>query len=478
MSRIFWTMLTFFSVLMIAWQPMFSRAEETLTQNDEVEEGEAQQGIETELRQAMNEQVEVYVAENRAWLQVEIGIIGTASDDILQRSMAMVREKGYYGLLIELDTPGGALAATRTMVRQLLTAPFPVAVWVGPAGARAGSAGAFITLAGHIAAMAPGTNIGAAQPVQATGQDIEDSDIKRKIESDTVAFIESIAKLRGRNTEMAASFVVNSVSITAEDALDHNVIDFVVRTPQELLQAMDGRQIELAGRDFTLETSDAQVFIYEKSLRERFLEILSNPNIFYLLFIAGLIGIGIELTNPGAMVPGVLGAISMIMALIATSVLPVNFGAMLLILVSLAFMVAEVFIPSFGILGIGGVIAFVVGSVLLIDSSGELGLEVSWLTILPGALAVVGFGIAVSFLVYRTEHSGARSGVEAMTGRLASAIEDFTEGSGRVRFEGEYWRARLADGVAGAEVKQGDVLEITEVQGLELIVRPSLSTLS
>jgi len=414
---------------------------------------------------------EFYQPSNRAWLQVDIGIIGTASDEILQNAMQLVEKNGYYGLLIALDTPGGALEATRNMVKKILSSPFPIAVWVGPPGGRAGSAGAFITLAANVAAMAPGTNIGAAQPVQATGQDIEDSDIKRKIENDTVAFMESIAKVRGRNVDMAVSFVSNSLSITAEEALENQVIDILARTPAELMVRMDGLQVKIGDRSVTLQTGDGQIFLYEKSTRELLLEILSNPNIFYLLFIAGIIGLGIELTNPGVMIPGVLGGIALITALIATSVLPINFGAMLLILVSIAFMVAEVFVPSFGILGIGGFIAFLIGSVLLVDSGSELGLGISWVTIAPAAIAVAGFGGLVSYLVVRNDRSRVSSGVEGMRGQQAIAYEDFSEGRGRVKVNGEYWQAHMlkdTDQLA----KQGDPLEVVEVKGLVLIVRP------
>lgn len=412
-----------------------------------------------------------YQPLNEGWLRVEIGIIGSASADILANSIAEVRDKGYSGLLIVLDTPGGALEATRAMVKQILATPFPIAVWVGPSGARAGSAGAFITLAAHVAAMAPGTNIGAAHPVQATGQDIEDSEMKKKIENDTVAFMESIAKVRGRNEQMAISFVVNSLSVTADEALKENVIDMVVGSPDEMLRQMNGLSVTINDQKQQLDTSDAQIFVYEKSLREQFLEIISNPNLFYLLFIVGIIGLGIELTNPGALIPGVLGGIALIMALIATSVLPVNFGAMLLILISVAFMVAEVFIPSFGILGIGGFVAFLIGSVLLIDSSDELGLTISWWTIVPGALGVAAFGGLVSYLVMKTERTQVHSGVEGLKGHRALAIESFGNGRGRVRMDGEYWNARLADGVQ-RQIEEGEELNVVAVDGLTLIVEP------
>jgi membrane-bound serine protease (ClpP class) len=270
---------------------------------------------------------------------------------------------------------------------------------------------------------------------------------------------------------MAISFVVNSLSVTADEALKENVIDMVVGSPDEMLRQMNGLSVTINDQKQQLDTSDAQIFVYEKSLREQFLEIISNPNLFYLLFIVGIIGLGIELTNPGALIPGVLGGIALIMALIATSVLPVNFGAMLLILISVAFMVAEVFIPSFGILGIGGFVAFLIGSVLLIDSSDELGLTISWWTIVPGALGVAAFGGLVSYLVMKTERTQVHSGVEGLKGHRALAIESFGNGRGRVRMDGEYWNARLADGVQ-RQIEEGEELNVVAVDGLTLIVEP------
>ncbi|SMF46910.1 NfeD family protein [Pseudobacteriovorax antillogorgiicola] len=410
-----------------------------------------------------------YQKLNSAWLEVEIGIIGAASDDILMAAFEQVTQDGLSGLVITLDTPGGALQATRTMVKRILSAPFPVVVWVGPSGAHAGSAGAFITLSGHVAAMAPGTNIGAAHPIQASGQDIEEGEAAKKIENDTIAFMESIADLRGRNKEMAISFVENSLSITAEEALENKVIDFVEPSLQSLFKTMDGKVVTVRDeKQVTLETASVDVVRYEKNLRQEFLEILSNPNVFYLLFVAGIIGIGFELTHPGSMVPGVIGGICIIIALISTSVLPINFGAMILILASIAFMIAEVFIPSFGILGIGGFIAFVIGSVLLVDSSNELGLRISWFTIVPGALAIAGFGAAVAWLVYKVEKSKVTSGAEGIVGKQGLVLNDFVEGQGQVRLEGEIWSAQSMN---QESFSKGQEVVVDSRNGLRLIVK-------
>lgn len=403
------------------------------------------------------------------WLEVDIGIIGTASDDILEDAIEEVKENGYGGLFIKMDTPGGSLEATRSMVKNIMKAPFPVVIWVGPDGARAGSAGAFITLSAHIAAMAPGTNIGAAHPVQAGGKDIEKGDIGKKIENDTVAFMESIAESRNRNIEMAVSFVVNSLSVTAKEALENKVIDLVASSRAELFEKIDGKEVKLQnGSIINLKTSSVNFEYFEKSLRQKFLEIISNPNLFYLLFVAGLIGIGFELTHPGSLIPGVVGGISMILALIATSVLPVSFGAMILIVVSIAFMVAEIFIPSFGILGIGGFIAFIIGSVLLVDPNNEQGLRISWTTIAPGALAVASFGLLVAYLVLKTERSVVQSGREGMIGMEGVVISPFVNGKGKVRIGGEIWSASASD---GDDLKIDEVVKVCDINGLELFVK-------
>ena len=301
-------------------------------------------------------------ADTGSWLVVKIGLVGAASADILSSAVDDVAEKGMVGLLVELDTPGGSLENTRSMVKEIMNAPFPVIVWVGPSGARAGSAGAFITLSAHIAAMAQGTNIGAAHPVQASGKDIDKGDMHKKVENDAIAFIESIADTRGRNKEMATSFVINSLSITAQEALDHEVIDLIANDKREIFNSLKGRKLQISKQRFFVMPENVPKFVpYQTSAKQEFLKVLSNPNLFYLLFIGGLMGIGFELTHPGSLIPGVLGAISLLLSLIAMSVLPVNFGGLILILAAVGFMVAEVFLPSFGILGIGGIVAFVIG---------------------------------------------------------------------------------------------------------------------
>lgn len=411
-------------------------------------------------------------AEASTWVEVEIGIIGPSSDDILQSAVAIVKERGADGLVIKLDTPGGALDVTRSMVKTLLNAEFPVVVWVGPSGSRAASAGAFITMAAHVATMAPGTNIGAAHPVQVgfgggkENKNDNDDHMAKKIENDTAAFIESIAKTRGRNVEMARSFVLTSASITAEQALGNKVIDFLAADLSSLYAQLNGREITLAsGTKMAVKADAPQVITYEPSIRQSFLAILSNPNLFYLLFIAGLIGLGFELTHPGALFPGVVGGLAMILALISMSILPVSFGALLLLLIGVAFLVAEMFLPSFGVLGIGGFAAFIFGSLLLIDPGNTYGMSISLVTIVPGAIAVAAAALTIGYLVVKSERSKVKSGIEAMVGEVGEVMT-FANGEGQVKVEGEIWAAQSND-----VLQTGDRIQVVEVRGLQLLVR-------
>lgn len=411
------------------------------------------------------------------WLKAEIGIIGTASADILESALKEVTKNKHAGLIIQLDTPGGALDSTRAMVKSIMAAPFPIIVWVGPSGSRAASAGAFITLSAHIAAMAPGTNIGAAHPIKMDGKDITQQEGSKKVENDTVAFIDSIAKARGRNEEMATSFVITSVSITAKEALENRVIDYIADDIKTLFKKIDGKEIELQSKDkITLATANATTVDYKKSVKQQLLEILSNPNLFYLLFIAGLIGLGFELTHPGVIFPGVAGGICLILAFIAMSVIPINFGALALVLLGIAFLIAEIFVPSYGSLGIGGIVAFVIGSFLLVDPSNELGLRISLITIAPGAIAVAAAAAIIGYLVVRTQRSKVKAGVEEMIDLEGIVLQDFIDRKGRVRISGEDWAAVL-QGPENLPLKKGDSVIVKKVEGLYLYVIPKLGSL-
>lgn len=406
------------------------------------------------------------------WLLLEVKMIGVASAEALHLALEQTLTANYEGLLIQLDTPGGSLEATREMVQSIMGAKKPVCLWVGPAGARAGSAGAFLTLAALQSAMAPGTNIGAAHPIQASGDDLQPGAAGEKVLHDTAAFIESIARARGRNTDLARSFVTESVSISAEEAVSNKIVDFIAKDPQEFLSLLNDRTLTLDdGTTHTLATTGAEVVVFDKSFRLQVLEILSNPNLFYHLFLAGLMGLGYELTHPGLLIPGVIGAICLLLAFIATSVLPISWGAAALVLLGIAMLVAEVFVPSFGILGIGGLVAFVLGSIFLVDPANTEGLRISLGAILPGTIFIAGTSLWIAYLILQSRRSRSIAGQSALIGGLAEVMEDFRDGRGTVRIAGEIWKAIAKPG-AGFVADKGSRLRVTQVTDLTLEVEP------
>ena len=295
------------------------------------------------------------------------GSINPAVDDFIRESIARAKNNGARALVVQLDTPGGLLTSTRTIVKEMLGAQVPVMVWVGPSGAGAGSAGVFITLAAHVAAMAPGTNIGAAHPVAGGGQEVKGV-MGEKIENFTASFSESIAQKRGRNAEWAIQAVRKSVAITESDALKKNVIDIVAKDIDDLLKQADGRKVDLDGKIAVLALKDAKVIRHEMSLKQRVLNTLSDPNIAYLLMMAGLLGLYMEFSHPGVIFPGVVGAICLLLALASFQLLPLNYTGLTLIALGIGLLVAEMFVPSFGFLGIGGIIALAIGSLFLFDT--------------------------------------------------------------------------------------------------------------
>lgn len=406
--------------------------------------------------------------QQTSWLKAEIGTIGVSSTDVLESALNAVKEKNHAGLILQLDTPGGSLEETRKMTKIMMTSLVPIVVWVGPSGSRAGSAGAFITLASHVASMAPGTNIGAAHPIQSNGKKLDDEVLKEKILNDTLAFIESLAQKNNRNVEMARSFVALSTSITAEEALKNNIIDYIAKDIPTLMKLIHGKEVSLYnGNIVELSTKNVAVAEYEPTLGQGFLKILSDPNLFYLFFLAGLIGLGFEITHPGSIFPGVIGGLSLILALIATSVLPVSWGAAALILVGIIFMIAEAFVPSFGALGIGGFVGFVLGSVFLVDPSNEQGLRISWFYIIPGAIVVGAFGSLIGWLVVKSERRKVHSGSQMLVGEEGEAIEDFVDAKGKVRVEGEIWQAHT---VSEGSILKGEKVKVKSSEGLVLEV--------
>jgi membrane-bound serine protease (ClpP class) len=391
------------------------------------------------------------------------GSINPAVDDFIREGIARAKNKGARALIVQLDTPGGLLTSTRTIVKEMLGAQVPVMVWVGPSGAGAGSAGVFITLAAHVAAMAPGTNIGAAHPVSGGGQEVKGV-MGEKIENFTASFSESIAKKRGRNTEWAIQAVRKSVAITESDALKKNVIDIVAKDIDDLLKQADGRKVDLDGTPHVLALKGAKVIRHEMSLKQKVLNTLADPNIAYLLMMAGLLGLYMEFSHPGVIFPGVVGAICLLLALASFQLLPLNYTGLTLIALGVGLLVAEMFVPSFGFLGIGGIIALAIGSLLLFDTeSSDLIVDK---TIIFTAVGTVGaIMLALSYLVFRTQQTKPSMGMDALVGKVGE-VRLALAPAGQIFVRGEYWNAR-ADNPIEVNAK----VEVIGYDGMMLKVR-------
>jgi len=391
------------------------------------------------------------------------GVISPVAVRLVGLAIERARVDGATALVILLDTPGGLERSMRSIVRDVMSSPVPIIVYVSPNGARAASAGAFIALAAHVAAMAPATNIGAAHPVAAGGGQVDKESMK-KVENDAAAFIRSIARERGRNADWAEKAVRQSVSATEREALKLNLIDLVADSLPELLQKVDGRQVRTATGTATLATKDAVVRPIEIGWRDRFLNLITDPNIAYILLMLGMLGLFFELANPGVILPGVIGGISLILAFFAFQSLPLNFAGLLLILFGIVLLVAEIKVVSHGVLTIGGIIAILLGSVMLIDTP-EVSLRVSWLVILPVVAATAGiFAFAVSAGI-RAQLRRPATGSEGLVGEVG-VTRTTLDPEGQVFVRGELWRAVSEAGAIGA----GERVRVVGLRGLTLRV--------
>jgi membrane-bound serine protease (ClpP class) len=397
------------------------------------------------------------------------GPINPAVADYLREAIARAERDGAPALVIQLDTPGGLLPSTRVIVKDILAAPLPVIVYVAPSGAGAGSAGVFITLAAHVAAMAPGTNIGAAHPVGGQGEDIKGT-LGEKIESFTASFSEAIARQRGRNVEWAVKAVRESVSIAAEEAAKTNVVDFVAKDLDEVVTRAEGRTVEVAGTKRKLALgrvrgADGHVraVTYEMRLAQRVLNVLADPNIAYLLMLAGMLGLYVEFTHPGLAFPGIAGAICLLLALAAFHVLPVNMTGLALLLLGAALLIAEAFLPTFGLLGVGGLVAFVLGSLFLFD--GGSGIHVARSLVFGVGGSVAAIMLLIGTLVVRSQRRPTPLGAEGMVGRVGVAQGRLAP-AGTVLVRGEIWNADSED-----VIEAGEQVEVKSIDGLRLRVR-------
>jgi membrane-bound serine protease (ClpP class) len=376
------------------------------------------------------------------------GGINPAVDDFIRESIARARAGGARALVIQLDTPGGLLTSTRSIVKEILGAPVPVIVYVAPAGAGAGSAGVFITLSAHIAAMAPGTNIGAAHPVGGQGEDVKGV-MGEKIENFTASFGETIAQKRGRNTEWAIQAVRKSVSITEKDALKKNVIDIVAANLDDLLRQADGRKVEVDGREVVLALKNARIERTEMGLKQKIINTLADPNIAYLLLMAGVLGLYMEFSHPGVIFPGVAGGICLLLGLTSLQVLPFNYAGLLLILLGVALLIGEAFVPSFGVLGVGGAISLALGSLLLFDTANS-DLTVDRSIVFAAAGTLSAYMLLVGYLVLRTQKRKATVGLEGLVGEIGEVKVALNPG-GRIFVHGEYWSAEAEEQIAVGE---------------------------
>jgi membrane-bound serine protease (ClpP class) len=432
-------------------------------------------------------------------LQVD-SAIGPATADYIIDGLGKAERDGSPLVVIEMDTPGGLDSAMRDIIKAILASPVPVATFVSPSGSRAASAGTYILYASHIAAMTPASNLGAATPVQiggvpempkpqpqpeqqnkdesgdgsandtdATsdggGADMPPDAMKAKMVNDAVAYIKGLAEMRGRNAEWAERAVREAVSLTASEALAQNVIDAVAENTRDLLRQIDGREVKTGDSTMRLETAELETELVEPNWRIELLTIITDPSVAYLLMLVGIYGLLLEGYNPGGFVPGIVGAICLLLALFAFQVLPVNYAGLALMLLGVMLMIAEGFAPSFGVLGIGGLAAFVFGSVILMDSDVP-GFRIS-ISIIGGVAAAGGLAmLGLIYMLMRARNRPVVSGAEGMIGHTAEALDDFS-GHGNVLLDGERWLAESLQ-----PVKKGQHVRVTGLTGLTVTVEP------
>jgi membrane-bound serine protease (ClpP class) len=408
-------------------------------------------------------------------------VIGPATADYIERSLAKAEARRAELVVLRLDTPGGLSSSMRDIIKHIAASSVPVATFVAPSGARAASAGTYILFASPVAAMAPGTNLGAATPVQIGGislpkpsQDPSEESAKpsqpqdaskRKAVNDAVAYIRGLAELHGRNVDWAEKAVREAASLPAQEALALNVIDLMADNTWDLLQQLDGREVQLNKRRLVLHTAGVEVVEMPPDWRSELLSVLTNPNVAYILLLVGVYGIIFEFLNPGGIVPGTIGAIAIVLALYAFQLLPISYAGMALILLGIGLMVAEAFEPSFGILGIGGVVAFVIGSIILMDTDAPgFGIDLS--VIVTFAVLSVLVVAAVVHLAFKSYRQPVVSGLQELVGSEAVVLTDFN-GKGQVIVHGEHWQA-----VSEVPLKQNQTVRVTGMKHLTLQVMP------
>lgn len=390
-------------------------------------------------------------------------VISPVSAEYIGKKIKKANEQKVEALVIELDTPGGLDTSMRDIVKNIIGSEVPVIVYVAPSGARSASAGVFITLAAHIAAMAPGTNIGAAHPV-GVGEKM-DKTMAEKATNDAAAYIKSLAERTGRNAKWAEDAVRKSVSATEKEALKEKIIDIVSKDLNALLSAVNGRKVKTIMGDKILKTENANVVREEMSLRHKILDFITNPNVAYMLMLLGFYGLFFELTSPGAIFPGVLGGICLILAFYAFQTLPVNYAGLLLIILAIILFVLEIKIVSHGVLTIGGIISMVLGSLMLFESPGPF-MKLSLFLILPAVIATALFFTVVLGLAYKAYKRKPVTGAEGLVGLEGVANTDITKDGGMASLHGELWSA-YSDEI----ISKGEKIIVESVTGLKVKVK-------
>ena len=390
------------------------------------------------------------------------GAINPGSAAYVVRGIKYANESGAYIIVIQMDTPGGLGSSMRQIIKAILNSNIPVVVYVAPSGAGAASAGAIITISAHVAAMAPGTNIGAAHPVGIGGKDINRT-MSEKVVNDMASYARGIARQRHRNAEWIERAIRESVSITAEEALKKNVVDLVANNLDELFDKINGKSVSLPSGNVILNTKGLEKLNYKPNLRDRILKTISDPNIAYILMMIGLTGLYFELAHPGVILPGVIGAISLILAFYAFHTLPVNYAGLMLIALAIILFILEIKVTSFGLLSIGGIISLLLGSMMLFDD-----LKVSLKVMMPTVIMFAAFFLIVSWLALKAYRVRPKSGAEGLIGEKG-VVERWEKGEGLVFVHGEYWNA-----VSDDELMPGDKIEVKDIKGLTLNVKKEI----
>ncbi len=393
------------------------------------------------------------------------GAINPAVAEFVSQEIHQANEEQQALIILTMDTPGGLDTSMRQIIKEIQSSHVPVASYVSPSGSRAASAGTFITIASHIAAMAPGTNIGAAHPVNMMGGNNEqETTTEKKVVNDAAAYIRSLAELRNRNSHWAELAVVKSVSISAEEAKRLNVIDLIAGNVEALVLAIDGREIQTASGPITLKTGGLKIVYHEMSPRQRMLDIISNPNVAYVLMMIGMVGLYFEMSNPGLVFPGVIGAVSMVLALYAMQTLPIDYAGLLLVLLGALFFIAEIGVMSYGLLSLAGVVSIFLGSTMLIDSE-DPAMQISQGILYPTLGLAIAFSIGILVFATRTRNLKKQGGADGMLGEIG-IVKDTLNPHGRVLVHGELWEAECE-----GKIMEGEHVIVESVEGLKVRVK-------